>query len=168
MPHGCYHKELPLGRLHAGNLALACALGRAGISHAKSEGDRATPSGRFRFTGGFFRQDRVARLAWALPMMGLKPSDAWCDDPGSANYNRRIRLPSRAGHEKLWREDRLYDLIAVLDYNIRPRRKPRGSAIFLHCTRPGFAPTEGCLALPIDNLRRLLPRLSRNVVLIIN
>ena len=74
-------------------------------------------------------------------------------------------VPGR--HEKLWRADRLYDLVIVLDYNIRPRRKSRGSAIFLHCARPDFAPTEGCVALRPDDLRRLLPRLAKKVRLTI-
>ncbi len=67
----------------------------------------------------------------------------------------------------MWRRDRLYDLVVVLDYNIYPRRKYRGSAIFLHCARPDFAPTEGCIALAFDDFRRLLPRLARNALLII-
>jgi L,D-peptidoglycan transpeptidase YkuD (ErfK/YbiS/YcfS/YnhG family) len=97
----------------------------------------------------------------------MKPSDGWCDDPASACYNRAVRLPFPAGREVLWRCDRIYDLVVVLDYNIRPRRKSCGSAIFLHCARPDFAPTEGCIALAFDDFRRLLLRLSRNTVLII-
>jgi L,D-peptidoglycan transpeptidase YkuD (ErfK/YbiS/YcfS/YnhG family) len=97
----------------------------------------------------------------------IRPSDGWCDDPESAAYNRRAALPCRGSHEKLWRADRLYDLVIVLDYNIRPCRKNRGSAIFLHCARPDFAPTEGCVALRPDDLRKLLPRLARNVRLTI-
>jgi L,D-peptidoglycan transpeptidase YkuD (ErfK/YbiS/YcfS/YnhG family) len=97
----------------------------------------------------------------------MRPSDGWCDDPESACYNRAVCLPFGAAHERLWRPDRLYDLVVVLAYNIHPRRKGRGSAIFLHCARPDFAPTEGCIALAFEDLRRLLPRLSRNTVLII-
>ena len=135
------------GRLHAGPLVLRCALGPAGVTHAKREGDHATPAGEFRLLGGFFRADQVLRNAWPSPMRPIRPNDGWCDDPGSAAYNRHVTLPSAWGHEKLWRADRLYDLVIVLDYNIRPCRKHRGSAIFLHCARPDFAPTEGCVAL---------------------
>ncbi len=76
-------------------------------------------------------------------------------------------MPCRASHEKLWRADGLYDLVIILDYNIYPRRKNRGSATFLHCVRGDYAPTEGCVALRLDDLRRLLPRLARNAVLTI-
>jgi L,D-peptidoglycan transpeptidase YkuD (ErfK/YbiS/YcfS/YnhG family) len=167
MPRHNPNREFPLGRLHAGNLALTCALGRAGVTNTKFEGDHATPAGKFRLLGGFFRPDRVRCQAWPLPMAAAKPHDGWCDDPESASYNRRVSLPCRARHENLWRGDGLYDLLAVLDYNIYPRLKYRGSAIFLHCAPPDFAPTEGCLALRFDDLRRLLPRLSSKTVLII-
>ncbi|HUI22403.1 MAG TPA: L,D-transpeptidase family protein [Methylocella sp.] len=164
--HG-YGRELMLGRVHAGPITLTCALGRAGIKHTKFEGDQATPAGRFRFLASFFRSDRIPRKAWPLPMRALVPSDGWCDDPQQAAYNRRVALPRQESHEKLWRFDNLYDLIIVLDYNIHPRCKNRGSAIFLHCARPDLAPTEGCVALRPDDLRRLLPRLAKNVVLTI-
>jgi L,D-peptidoglycan transpeptidase YkuD (ErfK/YbiS/YcfS/YnhG family) len=167
LPRQAQTQEIPLGRLHAGPVVVRCAIGGGGIRQDKREGDCATPGGAFRLVGGFFRQDRVLRKAWVSPMRPVSPSDGWCDDPSSALYNRRVALPCRASHEKLWRADRLYDLVIVLDYNIHPRRKNRGSAIFLHCARPDFAPTGGCIALRLDDLRRLLPRLALKAVLTI-
>src|ERR1700724_2869443 len=165
LPRQAQAQEIPLGRLHAGPVVVRCAIGRGGIRQDKREGDRSTPGGAFHLLGGFFRQDRVLRKAWISPMRPVRPSDGWCDDPESALYNRRVVLPCRASHEKLWRADRLYDLVIILDYNIHPRRKNRGSAIFLHCARPDFAPTGGCIALRLDDLRRMLPRLARKPVL---
>lgn len=167
MPRQAQAQQAPLGRFHAGPLVLACALGRAGITHAKREGDYATPAGEFRLLSGFFRADRVARPKSVLPLRRIRQSDGWCDAPGSAAYNRQVSLPCRDSHEKLWRPDRLYDLVIVLDYNVHPRRKSRGSAIFLHCAQRGFTPTEGCVALRFCDLRRLLPRLSKNARLTI-
>ena len=167
LPRESQAQEIPLGRFHAGPVVVGCAIGRGGIRQDKREGDRATPGGAFRLLGGFFRADRVLRKAWVSPMRPAGPSDGWCDDPRCAAYNRRVTLPCRASHEKLWRTDRLYDLVVVLDYNFHPCRKNRGSAIFLHCARQGFAPTEGCVALRPDDLRRLLPRLAKKVVLTI-
>ena len=100
-------------------------------------------------------------------MRPIRRDQGWCDDPASSLYNRPIRMPFRQSHERLWRDDGLYDIVIVLDYNIAPRRKQRGSAIFIHCAREGFAPTEGCIALRRGDLRRLLPRLSRRTVLTI-
>ena len=71
-----------------------------------------------------------------------------------------MRLPYPASAERLWREDALYDLVVVLDYNERPRVRGRGSAIFMHVARPGYAPTEGCIALARPHLLRLLERLD--------
>jgi len=109
---------------------IACALGRAGISHAKRESDHATPAGEFHLLAGFFRADRILRRAWSLPMRPVRPNDGWCDDPESAVYNRHVTLPCRTGHEKLWRKDHLYDLVIVLDYNIHPRRKIAAARFF--------------------------------------
>jgi L,D-peptidoglycan transpeptidase YkuD (ErfK/YbiS/YcfS/YnhG family) len=44
----------------------------------------------------------------------------------------------------------------VLDWNLRPRIRGRGSAIFLHLCRPGFGATAGCIALTAPDLKRLL------------
>lgn len=165
LPRVSQSQGFSLARFRAGPVVVRCAIGRAGIRQDKREGDRATPFGAFRLLGGFFRPERILRGAWALPMRRAGPSDGWCDDPQSALYNRRVVLPCRERHEKLWRADCLYDLVIILDYNIHPRRKNRGSAIFLHCARPDYAPTEGCIALRLDDLRRLLPRLSRKAVL---
>ena len=71
------------------------------------------------------------------------------------------------GHEVMWRHDGLYDVVFALDYNMSPRRVGRGSAIFLHCAKPGMPPTLGCVALRPDDMRRLLPRLGRATTIIV-
>ncbi|PNG26967.1 L,D-transpeptidase catalytic domain protein [Methylocella silvestris] len=157
----------PAGRLQAADLSLPCAIGSAGVRHDKREGDHASPAGSWRLLYGFFRADRHAPRAPLLPMRAARRQDGWCDDPASALYNRRVATPFASSFETLWRDDRLYDIVIVLDYNIHPRRKGRGSAIFLHCARDGFAPTEGCIALRPQDFRRLLPRLSSQTILTI-
>ena len=62
----------------------------------------------------------------------------------------------RADHEELWREDHLYDLVVVLDYNLAMPRRGAGSAIFLHLAAPGFTPTAGCIAITKSAMLRLL------------
>lgn len=144
------------GRVALGSLRLPCALGRGGRRALKREGDGATPIGVWPLREVFYRADRVARPRAMLPVTPLRPDYGWCDDPVNCNYNRRIHLPYQASHERLWREDRLYDLIVVLGYNDLPRVRGRGSAIFMHLAAPGFAPTEGCIALDEADLRKLL------------
>jgi len=67
-----------------------------------------------------------------------------------------VILPYPAGHERLWREDHVYDLIVALGYNDDPILPGRGSAIFLHVARPDYSPTEGCVACARDDLLALL------------
>ena len=149
------------GWARLGDLQWRCALGRSGISADKAEGDGTTPSGRFPIRRLFYRPDRVREIACAFPIQPMSPGDGWCDAPGDANYNRPVRHPYPASAERLWRTDALYDLIVVLDYNERPRVQGRGSAIFLHVARPGYQPTEGCIALARPHLLRLVARLGR-------
>ena len=111
-------------------------------------------------SGLLYRRDRLARPRSGLPVRALSPNDGWCDAVGDRNYNRPVRLPYGASHERLWRADRLYDLVVVLDWNMRPRRQGLGSAIFLHVARPDGTGTEGCLALPPGELLRLVAHLS--------
>ena len=85
----------------------------------------------------------------------------------SRNYNRLVKLPSQRSAEGLMREDNLYDLVVVLGYNDRPRIKGKGSAIFLHLARPGYTPTEGCIALARHDLERLLRRARRGTTLVV-
>lgn len=152
-------------KFHAGRLQWAgnifpCALGEMGIKVKKNEGDAATPMGKWRVTQVFFRADRMSRPFSRFPLRIIQKNLGWCDDITSSSYNRLIKLPTHAGHEAMWREDRLYDIVIVLDYNFTPRVKNRGSAIFLHCTAPGLTPTKGCVALELRNLRRILAYLS--------
>ncbi len=91
-----------------------------------------------------------------MPVEPLAPDDGWCDDPNHPDYNRMVRLPHPARHETLWRADAVYDIIGVLGWNDAPVVRRAGSAIFLHVARPDLAPTEGCIALKLPDLRRLL------------
>jgi L,D-peptidoglycan transpeptidase YkuD (ErfK/YbiS/YcfS/YnhG family) len=156
----------PRGLFCAGFTSFPCALGAGAVSRHKIEGDLASPVGRFRLIEGFFRPTG-ARPAAPWLLRPIKATDGWCDDPQSANYNRLLTLPSRDNCEKLWRNDGLYDLVIVLDYNLWPRRKGKGSAIFLHCARPDFAPTAGCIGLRPADLRKLLLRLAKKAVVIV-
>ena len=156
-----------VGRLQAGGLTIPCALGRNGVTRFKREGDGKTPAGRFLLLDGYWRPDRLRRPGAALSLRPIKAHMGWCDDPGDANYNRPIRLPARARHEELMRSDALYDLVIVLGHNQRPRKRGLGSAIFFHLTRGEDDPTAGCVAISRAQMRRLLPRLAHECVMII-
>jgi L,D-peptidoglycan transpeptidase YkuD (ErfK/YbiS/YcfS/YnhG family) len=144
------------GLLIVGGLPVPCALGRSGIARRKREGDGATPAGRLALVAVLYRPDRLRRPATRLPVLPLRPDSGWCDDASHRLYNREVRLPFRAGHERLWRADHLYDVVIVLDYNFLRPRRGAGSAIFLHLAASGFSPTEGCIAVAMPAMRRIL------------
>ncbi|MBX6366501.1 MAG: L,D-transpeptidase family protein [Rhodospirillales bacterium] len=135
---------------------LRCAIGRGGFSATKHEGDGATPVGTWPMRRLLWRADRLPRPATGLDAAPIGRDDGWCDDPGSPFYNRPVALPFGERHERLWRRDRVYDLLVVLGYNDDPPRPGRGSAIFLHVARRNYRPTEGCVALARDDLLEVL------------
>ncbi len=146
----------PLGWALWGGARMRCALGRAGISAAKREGDGASPAGSFLMRGLLYRPDREALPSTKLPVRAIARADGWCDDPADPAYNRPVSLPYKARAERLWRADGLYDLVAPLGYNDDPVAPGKGSAIFLHIARDDYGPTEGCIALSRADLLKVL------------
>lgn len=154
------------GLMNVDGVVFPCALGRGGITANKREGDGGTPLGAMRILSGYFRADHFADARRTrLPMAPISPTLGWCEVPNDRNYNRPVAIPYSASHERMLRDDRLYDACIVLDWNVSPRRRGRGSAIFFHLARPCFTPTEGCVAVTLATMRRLLPKLSRQSVL---
>lgn len=148
------------GWLMAGPWTLPVALGRGGIKANKREGDGGTPRGSFRPVRLWWRADRGPRPATRLPVRRIRPDDGWCEDASDRHYNRPVRVAPGSMADRLTRADALYDLIVEIDHNARPRVAGRGSAVFIHLARPGFAPTAGCVALTGPALRRLVERLG--------
>ena len=144
------------GRLECGGRSYRCALGRGGVVLVKAEGDGATPAGGFPLRRVLYRPDRLERPATGLPSAEVAPDMGWCDDPAHPDYNRQVRRPFAASNEALWRENEVYDLIIVLGHNDDPPVPGRGSAIFMHVARPDYAPTEGCVALALEDLLEVL------------
>ena len=70
----------------------------------------------------------------------------WCDDSNSKYYNKEIRFPFKYGAEKLYRKDKIYDILINIKYNV-PVIKGKGSAIFLHLTNKNYKKTNGCIAI---------------------
>ena len=140
------------GWLIAGMLAVPVALGRGGIKANKREGDGGTPRGSFRLRQLWWRADKHPRPTTSLPVQRITPADGWCEDPTDRRYNRRIKVPAKSSADRLTRKDNLYDFIIELDHNTRPRVAGRGSAVFIHAARKGFAPTAGCVALELNAL----------------
>ncbi len=134
-----------------------CAIGRSGFETGeRKEGSGTTPQGRFALRECWYRADRIKAPATLLPMRVIKPDDGWCDAPEHACYNRHVKLPFAASHEKLWRDDHMYDIIVPLGYNDAPVVAGKGSAIFLHIAGPDYSTTEGCVAVNMQDMLVLL------------
>ena len=157
----------PAGWLTAGPHRFRCALGRGGVRPDKSEGDGATPVGCLAIRSVLYRPDRLDPPVTRLPRRALRDDDGWCDDPMDAAYNRPVRRPYAGRHEVMWRDDAVYDIVAVLGWNDDPVVPGAGSAIFLHLAKPGYEPTEGCVALALTDCLEVLRRAAPGSRLVI-
>ncbi len=135
-----------------------CVFGRSGVIAAgdKREGDGKTPLGEWPLRHVLYRADHGGAPQTALETRAIMPDEGWCDAPDDPCYNRPVRLPYPASAEKLWRDDRLYDLVVVLGHNDDPVAAGMGSAIFLHLAAPDYRATEGCVAVRRADMETLL------------
>ena len=150
------------------NFKFRCALGKAGIGEKKREGDNVTPTGTFKIVKIYYRSDRIKKISSKFRAIEITKNMGWCDDPNSKNYNQLINLPSKYNHEKLFKKNNIYDLIIVLNYNMKPVIKNKGSAIFIHIAKKNYQPTQGCIALKKNDLLKLLSKISKNIKIKIN
>ena len=150
------------------NFKFRCALGKAGIGKKKREGDNVTPTGTFKIVKIYYRSDRIKKISSKFRAIEITKNMGWCDDPNSKNYNQLINLPSRYGHEKIFKKNNIYDIIVVLNYNMKPVIKNKGSAIFIHIAKKNYQPTQGCIALKKNDLLKLLSKISKNIKIKIN
>ena len=150
------------GHLKYKNLKFRCALGKSGVKKKIKEGDNITPKGVFKIIKIYYRPDKIKKIKTLIKKIEIKKNMGWCDEPNSRFYNKQIELPSKLSHEKLYRNDNLYDLIAVLNYNTNPIIKNKGSAIFIHIAKKKFDKTKGCIAVKKKNLIYLLSKIEKN------
>ena len=147
-----------IGTLEVNGKTFDCTLGRAGVilPADKKEGDGKTPLGIFPLRQLLYRADRVAEPITGLPVEILTPETGWCEDPAHPDYNKKITLPHPSVHDRMTREDHVYDYTVVIGYNDAPIVAGKGSAIFLHLAKPQFTPTEGCVGLRADDMLEVL------------
>jgi L,D-peptidoglycan transpeptidase YkuD (ErfK/YbiS/YcfS/YnhG family) len=156
------------GYLKYKNLKFRCALGKSGVKKKIVEGDNITPKGTFKIIKIYYRADKIKKIKTLIKKIKIKKDMGWCDDPNSRLYNKQIKLPTKYGHEKLHRNDNLYDLIVVLDYNTNPIMKNKGSAIFLHICKNSYQKTKGCIALKKEHLIEIVSKIKKNTKIKIN
>ena len=147
--------------LSYGNYKVKCAVGKRGIGIKLKEGDLITPKGIYKITKIFIRKDRIKDLRTKIKTFPIKKNMGWCNDPNSKSYNRLIKYPINSTFEKLFRKDNIYDVIIVLNYNMKPIIRNKGSAIFLHISKKNYSSTEGCIAINKSHIKKLLTLISK-------
>jgi len=149
------------------NYKLKCSIGKSGITNKKKEGDNKTPRGKFKFKYILYRKDRIISLKTRLKTVKIKKNMGWCDDIKSKYYNQLVKTPFKHSYEKLWLTENIYDIILVINYNMDPIIKNKGSAIFLHICKKKYTPTKGCVAINKKDMINLLVNVKNNTKLII-
>ena len=144
-------------------LKVKCAIGKKGINYKKKEGDLVTPRGQFKIKYILYRKDKV-KISTKLKKKAIKKNMGWCDDPKSNHYNKLVKLPFIYRHEKLYKKENIYDIILVLNFNMNPVKKNKGSAIFIHVAKKSFQPTQGCIALNKFELIKLVKSIKINTL----
>ena len=150
------------------NLKFTCSIGYNGLSNKKCEGDGCTPIGHFKITKILYRPDKINDCKFLLDSEVIKKFDGWCDDINSDLYNQKIKFPFNLSAEQLYRNDDLYDIICIIDYNLNPIIRGKGSAIFLHVANDDYSPTQGCIAIKKEELLLIAAELDKSSKIIIN
>ena len=149
------------------NYKAKCAIGKKGIGSKKKEGDLITPRGKYKVKYILYRKDRIKKIQSEMSVIKIEKNMGWCDDPRSRNYNKLIKLPSIYRHEKLFKKENIYDIILVLNYNMRPIKKNKGSAIFIHVSKKNFRKTKGCVAIQKRDLLKIVKEIKKNTKVMI-
>jgi L,D-peptidoglycan transpeptidase YkuD (ErfK/YbiS/YcfS/YnhG family) len=144
------------------NYKAKCAIGKRGIGLKRKEGDLITPKGNYKIKYIMFRKDRIRNIKSKVKKIEIKKNMGWCDDPRSKGYNKIVKLPSVYSHEKLYKKENIYDIIIVLNYNMHPIIKNKGSAIFIHVAKKNYKKTEGCVAVGKNYLLKIIKELKKN------
>tara|TARA_B110001452_G_scaffold238702_1_gene219349 strand:+ start:1004 stop:1495 length:492 start_codon:yes stop_codon:yes gene_type:complete len=147
---------------------IKCAIGKRGITSKKVEGDRMTPKGSFRLKSIFYRKDRIFKIKSSLKKNVIRKNMGWCDDPSSKYYNKIIKFPFDKSAEQLWKRNNIYDIIVIIDYNLRPVIRNKGSAIFLHVAKKKYKPTQGCISVSKRDMYLLIKKINNRTKIIIN
>ena len=162
------HIKLKKKFIYFDEYKIKCAIGKRGITSKKKEGDGKTPKGIYLFKSLFYRKDRISKIKSVLKKKIIKKNMGWCDDTDSQHYNKLIKFPFNYSAEKLWLKQNIYDLIVVINYNLKPVIKNKGSAIFLHIAKRNYDPTRGCIALKKKDLILLVGKINNRTKIIIN
>ena len=148
-----------------------CQVGKGGIvpKYLKKEGDKKTPSGRYKINKIFIKKKAILlnkmKTSLNRKTYNFDHNYIWCDDISSHFYNKcvkkKINPNLNFSFEELFRDDDVYDYFIELNYNRKPIIKGKGSAIFIHISFENLRPTNGCIALSKKNLKFIINNLQK-------
>ncbi|MDC1128092.1 L,D-transpeptidase family protein [Candidatus Pelagibacter sp.] len=148
--------------LKVDNFFFKCSIGKKGLTKNKIEDDKKTPIGSFKISHLYYRKDRIKKPQTHLHCIPIKKNMGWCDDLNNRkNYNKLIKVDKNIKHEKLYRNDKKYDLLIPIKYNFNNTILGKGSCIFIHLTK-NYSPTAGCIALKEKDFLIMLKILKKN------
>jgi len=142
--------------LYFSKYKLKCSIGKRGIKKNKKEGDKSTPRGTFALKSVYYRKDRVKKFNCKIKLISITRNMGWCDDAKSSKYNKLIRFPFNFNAEKLFITKNIYDYVIVINYNVHPVKKNKGSAIFLHIATKNYKSTNGCIAVSKKDMKKII------------
>lgn len=148
-------------------------VGRSGVGDPDSrvEGDGTTPAGVYSFGMLFGIKDNPGELQKFYKK--VDEDDYWDGDSNSDTYNQYVKgseMPSswnRRASEHLIDYEPSYNYAAMVNFNVNPTIKGKGSAIFMHCTRPGASYSAGCVAIPEKRMLQSLKMIDDNAYIVI-
>lgn len=144
-------------------------LGKNGISNLgkKREGDGTVPAGCYSIYRAFGYDENIKT---GLDFQVVNDRHLWICKPTDDKYNtmiedtegQYIEISDKNTYEKLRRSDVLYKYAIVVEYNVNPVVKGKGSAVFIHIERRAYSSTAGCIAMPENNILELLQWLDKS------
>ena len=158
------HIHIKNKRLSILDYKVKCAIGKRGIKLKKKEGDLITPKGIFQIKSLLYRKDRVSNFKSKIKKIPIKKNMGWCDDPRSKKYNKLVKLPFNYKTEKLYKSNNTYDIVLVLNYNMNPTKKNKGSAIFIHIARKNYKATAGCIAIQKKDMKKIVKKIVKKTL----
>jgi L,D-peptidoglycan transpeptidase YkuD (ErfK/YbiS/YcfS/YnhG family) len=131
---------------------MAARIGQRGFTDTPHEGAAATPTGVYSIGATFYGNSPNPGVHYAYHH--LVQGDYWDENVSSPTYNTFVHGSDPGGaSEALWQSPTAYSYFAFINYNV-PAVPGEGSGIFLHQSLNRY--TAGCVALPRDDLLRVL------------
>ncbi len=145
-------------------LSTSASIGKNGIGKT-SEGDKKTPTGKYKFMFGFGIKSNPGT---AFSYTQVDDTYYWVDDVNSQYYNKFVTTKEVeqdwTSAEHIIESSPSYNYALAINYNTACV-PGAGSAIFLHCKPSGGA---GCIAVSESVMIQIMKNVSTDCVLIID